>query len=52
LRSPLRLLGGAHRKAVGYSYFLQGETAKELAHDAATGYANGKRVFYLKVGAA
>lgn len=45
-----RLLGGAHRKAVGYFYFLQGETAEELARDAATGYANGERVFYLKVG--
>ena len=45
-----RLLGGAHRKAVGYFYFLQGETADELARDAAAGYANGERVFYLKVG--
>ena len=45
-----RLLGGAHRKAVGYFYFLQGETAEELARDAAAGYANGERVFYLKVG--
>lgn len=45
-----RLLGGAHRKAVGYFYFLQGETSEELARDAAAGYANGERVFYLKVG--
>jgi muconate cycloisomerase len=45
-----RLLGGAHRKAVGYFHFLQGETAEELARDAAAGYANGERVFYLKVG--
>jgi muconate cycloisomerase len=45
-----RLLGGAHRKAVGYFYFLQGETADELARDAAAGYAHGERVFYLKVG--
>jgi muconate cycloisomerase len=45
-----RLFGGAHRKAVGYFYFLQGETAEELAKDAAAGYANGERVFYLKVG--
>ena len=45
-----RLLGGAHRKAVGYFYFLQGETADELARDAAAGMAQGERVFYLKVG--
>ena len=45
-----RLLGGAHRKAVGYFYFLQGETAEELARDAASGHAAGERVFYLKVG--
>lgn len=45
-----KLLGGAHRKAVGYFYFLQGETAGELARDAAEGYAKGERVFYLKVG--
>lgn len=45
-----RLLGGAHRKSVGYFYFLQGETADELARDAAVGYASGERVFYLKVG--
>jgi muconate cycloisomerase len=45
-----RLLGGAHRKAVGYFYFLQGDTAEELAQDAAKGVAQGERVFYLKVG--
>lgn len=45
-----RLLGGAHRKAVGYFYFLQGETAEDLARDAASAYAQGERVFYLKVG--
>ena len=45
-----RLLGGAHRKAVGYFYFLQGESAEELAADAAAGFAAGERVFYLKVG--
>ncbi len=45
-----RLLGGAHRKAVGYFYFLQGETAEELARDAASAHAAGERVFYLKVG--
>lgn len=45
-----RLLGGAHRKAVGYFYFLQGETAEELARDAAAGRERGERVFYLKVG--
>ena len=44
------LLGGAHRKAVGYFYFLQGESAEELAKDAAAGHASGERVFYLKVG--
>ncbi|MEK1890406.1 MAG: mandelate racemase/muconate lactonizing enzyme family protein [Phyllobacterium sp.] len=45
-----KLLGGAHRKAVGYFFFLQGETAEELAAHAAEGYAAGERVFYLKVG--
>ncbi|PZO78509.1 MAG: muconate cycloisomerase [Mesorhizobium amorphae] len=45
-----RLLGGAHREKVGYFYFLQGETAEELARDAAAGHAAGERVFYLKVG--
>ncbi|PRH89711.1 muconate cycloisomerase [Labrys okinawensis] len=45
-----RLLGGAHRQAVGYFYFLQGETTEELARDAAAGRARGERVFYLKVG--
>lgn len=44
------LLGGAQRKAVGYNYFLQGETAEELAKDAAAGCARGERIFYLKVG--
>ena len=45
-----KLLGGAHRNAVGYFYFLQGETAEQLAAHAAEGYATGERVFYLKVG--
>lgn len=45
-----KLLGGAHRKEVGYFYFLQGDTAEELARDAADAYARGERVFYLKVG--
>ncbi|MEP7456650.1 mandelate racemase/muconate lactonizing enzyme family protein [Phyllobacterium sp. SB3] len=45
-----QLLGGAHRKAVGYFYFLQGETAEELAEHAAAGYAADERIFYLKVG--
>lgn len=45
-----RLLGGAHRKAVGYFHFLQGETAEALARDAAAAHAAGERVFYLKVG--
>jgi L-alanine-DL-glutamate epimerase-like enolase superfamily enzyme len=44
------LLGGAHRKAVGYNYFLQGGTAEELSRDAASAYASGERIFYLKVG--
>jgi len=45
-----RLLGGAFRERVGYFYFLQGDTAEELAADAATAAAAGERVFYLKVG--
>jgi muconate cycloisomerase len=45
-----QLFGGAHRDRVGYFYFLQGETAEELAADAARGAAAGERVFYLKVG--
>jgi muconate cycloisomerase len=46
------LLGGAHRRAVGYFYFLQGDTPQELAQHAAKGAAAGERVFYLKVGRA
>jgi L-alanine-DL-glutamate epimerase-like enolase superfamily enzyme len=45
-----QLFGGAHRDRVGYFYFLQGETAEDLAADAARGAAAGERVFYLKVG--
>lgn len=45
-----KLLGGAHRKEVGYFYFLQGDTPEELARDAAAGHASGERVFYLKAG--
>jgi len=45
-----KIFGGAHRDKVGYFYFLQGDTAEELARDAANGYSNGERVFYLKVG--
>lgn len=45
-----RLFGGAHRESVGYFYFLQGDTAEELAKDAAAGSKAGEHVFYLKVG--
>ncbi len=45
-----QLLGGAHHDSIGYFYFLQGDTAESLARHAATGYAVGERVFYLKVG--
>ena len=45
-----RLFGGAHRDKVGYFYFLQGDTAAELAKDAAGAIRAGERVFYLKVG--
>lgn len=45
-----QLLGGRHREKVGYFYFLQGETAAELAEDAARGSEMGERIFYLKVG--
>lgn len=44
------LLGGAHRRKVGYFFFLQGDTPEELAAHAAEGAAQGERVFYLKVG--
>ncbi|MEL7100236.1 MAG: mandelate racemase/muconate lactonizing enzyme family protein [Pseudomonadota bacterium] len=44
------LLGGAHRRAVGYFFFLQGDTPETLARHAAEGAAQGERVFYLKVG--
>lgn len=49
-RPVTELLGGAYRRKVGYFYFLQGDTPKELAKDAARGAAAGERVFYLKVG--
>jgi muconate cycloisomerase len=45
-----QLFGGAHRDKVGYFYFLQGDTAAELAKDAAAASSAGERVFYLKVG--
>ncbi|MBC8037924.1 MAG: mandelate racemase/muconate lactonizing enzyme family protein [Rhizobiales bacterium] len=45
-----RLFGGARRESVGYFYFLQGDTAAELAKHAAAGSSAGERVFYLKVG--
>ena len=44
------LLGGARRDRVGYFYFLQGETAEELAADAASAVAAGNPIIYLKVG--
>jgi len=46
------LLGGARRDDVGYFYFLQGETAAELAADAGAAVAAGEKVIYLKVGIA
>ncbi len=49
-RPAHQLFGGARRDRVGYFYFLQGETAEELAADAAQAAAAGERVFYLKVG--
>jgi L-alanine-DL-glutamate epimerase-like enolase superfamily enzyme len=45
-----RLLGGAKRDAVGYFFFLQGDTPEDLARHAAEGAAAGERIFYLKVG--
>jgi muconate cycloisomerase len=52
-RRPVHdLLGGAHRRRVGYFFFLQGDTPEELARHAAQGAAAGERVFYLKVGRA
>jgi len=44
------LLGGEKRKAVGYFYFLQGQSAEELANDARAGAEAGHPVIYLKVG--
>ena len=44
------LLGGAVREHVQYFAFLQGETAEELAQDAARWVATGTPVMYLKVG--
>ncbi|WP_202075982.1 mandelate racemase/muconate lactonizing enzyme family protein [Pseudooceanicola pacificus] len=49
-RPVTALLGGAHRRKVGYFFFLQGDTPEELANHAAEGVAAGERVFYLKVG--
>jgi L-alanine-DL-glutamate epimerase-like enolase superfamily enzyme len=43
-------LGGRVRDEVDFMAFPQGDTAEELAHDAATLGAGGYRVVYLKVG--
>src|SRR5262245_61482350 len=45
-----QLLGGAVRSEVGYFAFLQGETAEELAEDAAAAARSGAPVIYLKIG--
>ncbi|MEZ5770523.1 MAG: mandelate racemase/muconate lactonizing enzyme family protein [Defluviimonas denitrificans] len=44
------LLGGQRRKDVGYFYFLQGESPKAIAADAAHAVSIGEPVIYLKVG--
>lgn len=44
------LLGGARRDAVGYFYFLQGDTVEELVADARAAVAGGHPIIYLKVG--
>lgn len=44
------LLGGACRTDVGYFYFLQGESAEELADDAKAAVAAGHPIIYLKIG--
>lgn len=44
------LLGGERRSDVGYFYFLQGQTADELASDAVAAVEAGQPVLYLKVG--
>ena len=44
------LLGGEKRKAVGYFYFLQGESTEELVADAKAGAEAGQPIIYLKVG--
>jgi muconate cycloisomerase len=44
------LLGGEKRKAVGYFYFLQGESTEELVADAKAGAEAGHPIIYLKVG--
>jgi len=51
-RPVTQLLGGAHRREVGYFFFLQGDTPEALAAHAAEGAAAGERIFYLKVGRA
>ena len=45
-----QILGGAHRKKVGYFFFLQGSTVEEISSHAAEGAAAGERIFYFKVG--
>jgi L-alanine-DL-glutamate epimerase-like enolase superfamily enzyme len=49
-RPVWELLGGEKRKEVGYFYFLQGQSAEELAADAKAGADAGHPIIYLKVG--
>jgi len=49
-RPVYQLLGGAYRPHVDYFGFPQGDTADELAEDAAAMAAAGYGVIYLKVG--
>ena len=44
------LLGGRRRSGVDYFYFLQGESAAELAADAARAAAQDAPLVYLKIG--
>ena len=44
------LLGGEKRKDVGYFYFLQGQSTKELVADAKASAKAGHPILYLKVG--
>lgn len=44
------MLGGAVRDAVGYFYFIQGQSIDELVADARRAVADGHPIIYLKVG--